>query len=266
MDLPWSPAILGLDLFQAAALVLPAVGVPPLLTRLAGRWWALAPVAIMVVAVYTITAFPGLAAGPTWLALVAYPPLAAAALAWAMHGARPAYALAVPVLLAAAWAWSDALGGHLAAAGITTLSCVALARLLHGVAPILALKAGIFAMALVDAILIAAEQLQGPAGAMHAAAPPAGLPRLQLAIVDPASMGYGDLFLAALLGTILFAEGDRVAQLRWGAVLLALAIAFDSLFVALDTLPATVPVALALGAWELRRRRTEPVGADPGVR
>lgn len=263
MDLPWSPSILALDAIQATLVALPAIGVPRLLGRLAGSWWALVPVATMVAAIYAITALPGLAAGPTWLALVAYPPLAALALAWAMHGAKPVYALAVPVLLAAAWAWSGELGGHLAAAAITALSCVTLARLLHGVAPVVALKAGIVAMAVVDAILILADQLQDPANAIHAAAPPGGLPRLQLAVVDPASMGYGDLFLAALLGAILAGEGGRSAQLRMGLVLLVLAALFDSLFLVLDTLPATVPVALALGVWEWARRRRGPPTDQP---
>lgn len=264
MDLPWSPSILALDALQASALALPAVGVPALLGRLTGRWWALAPVGVMVAAVYLVTALPGLAEGPTWLALFAYPPLAAAALGWAMHGARPAYALAVPALLAVAWIWSGALGGHLAAALITMLSCVTLARLLHGVAPVLALKLGIAIMAVVDAVLIGLEQLQGPADAIHAAAPPADLPRLQLAIVDPASMGYGDLFLAALLGAILAGEAGRRLQLRWAPLLFVLAAAFDTLFIWLDTLPATVPVAVALGIWELvRRRGARTLGACP---
>lgn len=256
MDLPWTPSILALDALQAVLVLLPAVGLPWWLRRLAGSWWALAPVVVMVVAVYAVTALPGLAVGPTWIALIAYPPLAMFALGWAMHGARPLYALAVPLLLAPAWIFSDALGGHLAAAIITALSCVTLARLLHGVAPALALKAGIVIMAVVDAVLILAEQLQAPAEAMHAAAPPGGLPRLQLAIVDPASLGYGDLFLAALLGAILAAEGGRRVQLRMGAVLFVLIVAFDTLFLVLDTLPATVPVAVALGIWELARRRS----------
>lgn len=255
MDLPWSPSILALDAVQAALVALVAIGVPPLLGRLVASWWALLPVGTMVAAIYAITALPGLAVGPTWLALVACPPLAALGLAWAMQGAKPVYSLAVPVLLAVAWAWSDQLGGHLAAAAITALSCVTLARLLHGVAPVAALKLGIVAMAAVDAILILADQLQDPADAMHAAAPPGGLPRLQLAIVDPASMGYADLFLAALLGAILADEGSRSAQVRMALVLLVLAAAFDTLFLVMDTLPATVPVALALGVWELARRR-----------
>ncbi|HEY8582274.1 MAG TPA: hypothetical protein VIL49_04980 [Capillimicrobium sp.] len=255
MEVPWSPSIVALDALQASLVALPAAGLPLALGRFAGRWWALIPPVSIVAVVYGITALPGLADALTWLALFACPPLAAAALAWAMRGARPAYGLAALPLAAAAWAWSEQLGGHLAAALLTALSCVTLARLLRGVAPAIALKVGIVAMAVADAILILGQQLQGPADALNAATPAADLPRLQLAIVDPASLGYGDLFLAAVLGAVLAVEATRRQQTLFALVLLGLALAFDALFLVLDTLPATVPVALALGAWELVRRR-----------
>jgi hypothetical protein len=90
-----------------------------------------------------------------------------------------------------------------------------------------------------------------------------------VAIVDPASMRYGDLFLAAVLGAIVALEARRYRdQLAIAVVLLVLAVAFDGLFLWLDSLPATVPVAVALGVWELgaprlRRRggrRSPPAG------
>lgn len=262
MEVPWSPSIATLDAIQAALVALPAAGLPYALRRFAGRWWALIPPASIIAVVYGITALPGLADALTWLALVACPPLAAAALAWAMHGARRAYGLAALPLAAAAWAWSDALGGHLAAAVLSALSCVTLARLLRGVAPAVALKVGIVAMAVADAILILAEELQEPADALNAAAPPAELPRLQVAIVDPASLGYGDLFVAAVLGAILAAEATRRQQAAFGVLLLGLALAFDALFLVLDTLPGTVPVALALAIWEVVRRRPARTARD----
>ena len=73
-------------------------------------------------------------------------------------------------------------------------------------------------------------------------------------------MGYGDLFVAALLGAVLASQWRR----QWQAALLTLVIAavFDLLFLAISELPATVPVALALIVTEgwasdsvLRRRR-----------
>ncbi len=256
MDLPWNPSIVALDAVQAACVALPAAGLPRALERFAGRWWALIPPASIVAVVYGITAQPGLADALTWLALLACPPLAALALGWAMHGARWPFALATVPLAAAAWIWSTQLGGHLAAVALTALSTVTLARLLRGVAPVVLVKLGIVAMAVADLYLVLSEQLQEPNATLNAARPPAELPRLQLAIIDPARMGYGDLFLAALLGAVVAAEARRRRdQPSIAALVLVLAVAFDALFLVLDTLPATVPVAVALGAWELLRRR-----------
>jgi hypothetical protein len=255
MEVPWSVSNVTLDAVQALLVALPGAGLPLALQRFAGRWWALIPPVSIIAVVYGITALPGLADGLTWLALIACPPLAAATLAWAMHGGRPAYALAVLPLAAAAWIWSTELGGHLAAVVLTALSCVTLARLLRGVAPALALKLGIVAMAVSDTILILAEELQAPATTLNTAAPPAELPRLQVAIVDPSSLGFGDLFLAAVLGAILAVEATRRQQVAMALVLFGFAVGFDALFLVLDTLPGTVPVALALGVWELVRLR-----------
>ena len=84
------------------------------------------------------------------------------------------------------------------------------------------------------------------------------------------SFGYGDLFVAALLGAVLASERRR----QWGAALLTLVFAalFDLLFLVLNELPATVPVALALIAVEawprvrkfsVGRSRSTPAGAIP---
>src|SRR4051794_10708006 len=92
---------------QAALVALPGRGLPPVLDRFSGRGWALVlPLSIAVV-VAAIAAFPGVAPGLSGLALVAIPPLAAAALGWAMHGARPPLALLAIPLLAVGWATQD---------------------------------------------------------------------------------------------------------------------------------------------------------------
>jgi len=157
------------------------------------------------------------------------------------------------VLLAVAWATKDTLAGDATAAALTALSCVTLGRLLVGVAPLLLLKAGIVVMAAIDSYLILSDQLQEPNATLIAAAPPANLPQLQYAALHGASIGYGDLFVAGLLGAIVAAEGRR--QLPAAALVLVLAVAFDLLFWVLDELPATVPVAVALILLELRRSR-----------
>ena len=76
-------------------------------------------------------------------------------------------------------------------------------------------------------------------------------------------MGYGDVFVAGVLGAILAGEGRSQAG---GAVLvLVISIAWDALFLAVDTVPATVPVALALLALEGTRSLRDPAGGRRGL-
>ncbi len=185
------------------------------------------------------------------------PPLAAAALGFAMHGARPPLALLAVPLFALAWADQTSLAGEAAATALTALSCVTLGVLLIAVAPGSWLKAGIVLMALADAVLVGSELLQPANDVLNAAAPPADLPQLQRALFGHALIGYGDFFVAGVFGALVAAERGR----QWRAALLTLVLAgcFDLLFFAVDTLPATVPVAVALLLREAaRRRRAEP--------
>ena len=68
-------------------------------------------------------------------------------------------------------------------------------------------------------------------------------------------MGYGDLFLAALLGALLAITVGRSTQTRAAALAALLALSFDLLFFVVDELPATLPVALTLIIVLLVRRR-----------
>lgn len=233
-------------------VALPRPPGPPPLARLRSHWWALAlplPIAVVVVAIALAEAS---ATFLTYLALVAVPPLAALALAWAMRGGRPPLALPVPPLFALAWAARGELVGEAAALALSALACVALGRLLASLVGPRWLKAGIYALALIDAWLVGAELLQGPNSVLNAAAPAVGLPRLQLAAFGSAVMGFGDLFVAAVLGALL--AGDRALQLRGAALAAVVALSFDLLFLRLDTLPATVPIAITLALLEARRR------------
>src|SRR5262249_50091353 len=154
------------------------------------------------------------------------------------RGARPAAALLVPALFALAWADAGALPGQAAALALSALSCVALGALLATITPPRWLAAGIVAMALADAALVVADLLQRPNPALTAAPPAAGLPRLQSALLGSAVMGYGDLFIAGVLGALLAsALGGRV-QTRAALLAAALAGAFDLLFFLVDELPA----------------------------
>jgi hypothetical protein len=229
---------------QALLVALPGRGVPPWLARFAGVGWALIlPLSIAAV-VAAITLVPDVAVGLSWLALTAIPPLAAAALGWAMRGAVPALGLLAIPLLAVGWAAQDTLAGDLALSALTALSCVTLGRLMAGVVPLLWLEAGIVAMAVVDAILVFGNQLQAPNEVLNAAVPAVGLPQLQYLSMPYASLGYGDVLVAGVLGGVLAARGAR--QWPVAVLVLGLSVAWDTLFWIVDTVPATVPVALAL--------------------
>jgi hypothetical protein len=246
---------------QSAIVALPRGRALPWLERLAGRlrspWWALVPLLSIAGVVYAINTVSETADLLTWLALVAIPPLAAAALGWLVHGARPWLALLAVPLFALAWVDGQHLPGEAAATMLSALSCVTLGVLLAAVAPHGWLKLGIVLMALVDAILIGAETLQPANTVLNAAAPPAQLPQLQRALFGHAVIGYGDFFVAGVFGALVAAE--RRPQVRAALLVFGLALLFDGLFFVLDTLPATVPVAAALGVMELQRRRTAAV-------
>ncbi len=268
MALPFIPSDAGLLALQAAVVAAPRpVPRPAWMARFHSRGWALVPIGSIVVVVFAIRYVSDTAAGLTWLALIAVPILAAVALGWAMRGSRaPAALLAVPLFLLA-WLDKSSLAGEASGALLSALSCVTLGVLLAAVTPPAWLKAGIVLMAAADTWLVVSDLLQAPNAALIAAQPPAGLPQLQSELFGTVSMGYGDMFVAALLGAVLASQWRR----QWQAALLTFAIAaiFDLLFLVINELPATVPVALALLVVEaagrlsvLRRRRRPSMRAD----
>jgi hypothetical protein len=229
------------------------------LERLRGRGWALVPIASIVVVVFAIRFVSDTATGLTYLALVAVPPLAALALGWATRGTSPPFALGAGVLFAVAWAAHGTLAGDTAAALLSALSCVTLGVLLAMVTPPGWLKLGIIGMAAADTWLVVTDLLQTPNATLIAAHPAGGLPRLQSVIFGSATMGYGDLFVAGVLGAVL--ARDAVHQRAGAVITLVVAALFDLLFFAVNELPATVPVALTLILLELAGRRRGPSAA-----
>ncbi len=243
----------------------------PWIRRLSGPAWALIPIASIIGVIFAIRFMSGTATGLTWLALVAVPLLAAIALGWAAHGGRWWLSfLAVP-LFVVAWASKSTLWGQGAATLLSALSCVTLGWLLGAVTPPRWLKLGIIAMCVADVWLVASDLLQTPNNTLTAAVPlphsGLHLPQLQSEQFGSVLMGYGDLFVAGLLGAVLAREGRR----QWPVALLTLVLAgaFDLLFFVLNELPATVPVAAALvvvevWAWVGRRRaRVRSARAGP---
>ena len=255
--LPFWLSIGVLSLVQASLVAAPKPPLPNLLERLQSRWWALVLPLSIVVVISAIALDSASARFLTYLALFAVPPLAAAALAWLLRGARWQLALLVFPLFAVAWAAKGSLGGQTAALALSALACVTLGWLTACVVPGRWLKLGIYVMAAVDAYLVGTDLLQAPNAVLNAASPAADLPRLQLASFGSALMGFGDLFIAATLGALLASE--RRLQLQ-GAILAAIICpAFDLLFFWIDQTPATVPIALTLAVLELLQRR----GAQP---
>jgi hypothetical protein len=270
--IPFSISIALLSLVQGGVVAIPRGWEPERLARLRGRRWALIPpVSVLAFVLIAREAERASADGLTYLALVAVPALAALTLGWLAWNAdppRPRRALLVVPLFALAWADRGGVAGEAAALGLLALSCAALGASLAAVTPARWLAAGIVAMAAADTALVVANLLQKPNNALNAAHPAAGLPRLQTAVFGTAVMGYGDLFVAGVLGGLLATAVGRRGQLRGAALVVALALAFDLLFFFVDELPATAPVALTLLVLMARRTgltRT-PTGPEPPAR
>jgi hypothetical protein len=247
----FATSIATLSLLQALLVALPRAA-PRFAWMPKSRWWAVLPAMSIVVVIAIVEFDDDFATALSYLALVAVPPLAALALSLLVRGGRPAWALAVAPLFVLAWASSGSLAGETAATILTALGCVALGWLLVSVAPASWLKLGIYGMAIVDSWLVVSNLLQGPNSVLSAAAP-GELPRLQVVHLGSAQMGFGDLFIAATLGCLLAAGRRR--QLVAALLVAVLALGFDLLFFAVDILPATVPVAVALALLELKDRR-----------
>jgi hypothetical protein len=264
MALAFVPSDAAMLAVQAGVVLAPRrPPVIPRLQRLSGPAWALIPIASIVGVIFAIRYASDTATWLTYLALVAVPLLAAAALGWLARGAKPWFAVLALGLFVVTWRTPESLAGEAAGALLSGLSCVTLGVLLAAVTPARWLKLGIIAMAGADTWLIASNQLQAPNDVLVAAKPSGGLPQLQSEQFGTVTMGYGDLFVAALLGGVYCDR--RPVQRVAAALTLAIAAVFDLLFLVVDNLPATVPVALALLIVEIglargRRAATGPAG------
>src|SRR5437764_2659067 len=250
--LPFWLSIAALSLFQGAVVALPRAvaprsrrtsGSPPRSTWLdrrgAGAWALILPASVVVFVIVARAAAHPSAQTLTYVALVAVPPLAMLALGWLTGPARPARALLAVALFALAWDDRGGLAGQGAAVLLSGLSCAALGVLLARLTPARWLALGICAMAIADTAFVVSDLLQQPNSVLNAAHPAAGLPRLQSAAFGSAVMGYGDLFVAGVLGGLLGRTAGRRAQLRASALTALLAACFDLLFFAVSALPAT---------------------------
>ncbi len=253
--LPFWLSIAVLSLLQGVTAALPDVLRWQVAERRrSGAWALILPLSIVLFVVAGAALASASADGLTYVALVGVPLGAALALGVLMRGARPPLALLAAALFALAWLLPGSLIGQAAGASLVSLSCVTLGVLIAAVTPARWLYAGIFAMALIDAALVLSRQLQAPNRTLNAAHPVAHLPSLQDAAFGSAVMGYGDLFIAGVLGALAASAWGRRGQLEAAALTAGLALAFDLMFFAVDELPATVPVAAALAVMLVSRR------------
>ncbi|GAC1324420.1 MAG: hypothetical protein NVSMB25_21900 [Thermoleophilaceae bacterium] len=240
---------------QGAAVALPRPQGAARLPLPRSSAWALAPLASIVAVVFGIRAAAGLADGLTYLALITTPPLALLALTLTSRVRGKLVAVAVIPLFALAWVGRGTLAGEAASVILTALGCITLAVLLAAVAPSFWLKLGILTMSLADTALVVVQLLQSPNERLNAAAPALGLPQFQRAHFGDAVMGYGDLFLAALLGALLAVESRPLRPPALACTVLA--VLFGLLFFWVKVLPATVPVAATLVIVEVAARRRQ---------
>jgi hypothetical protein len=243
-------AYAALCLVQAGAVLLPGRSLA-LPDRLRGRAWALVLPGVLVVFVIGLSADPSLATRLAALAVVT-PVLAllaplAAARAWRV----PVALLATLAVVVGLWQRHGVVGGCARAIAIAC-ACSLLATLLAGVAPPPALRIGLVVLVAIDVILVISGSVGRTSTALHQAAAPAGLPGFQDATISPATMGYGDLFGAAVLGAILVSE-HRPRRVP-AAVVLVAALAFGLLLHVVDELPATVPLLAGLLVTRYDRR------------
>jgi hypothetical protein len=226
---------------QAGLVASAGAGSVPFSVRgLRNRLFALVPLASLVGVAFGLRVWPGGALVLTHVALVLVPLLAGIAAA----RVGPVALAAVGALLVAALLGHHGPAGQVGAFGLIVVSCLPLGSLLADLTPTRWLAAGIVAMALADLAFVASGLLAPANTALNEAAVTAHLPQLQRVELGTLTMGYGDLFLPALVGALLAA---RARRRRWVAGLtLGFGLAAGLLFLVADTLPATVPVALAL--------------------
>jgi hypothetical protein len=245
---------------EGALVVLPRAAPFPQLARMRSAVWAaLLPVSILVGTFYLLVA-PGLAS-PTVLAAAVTTPLLAFIAVVAVVRARLAV-LPVAAVAAVLAIWASGMGGHVGTGVVTALACLTVGAALQRLIPGRWLLLGVVAMSVVDVTLLLSGPGYHQTALLAAAQNNFHGPRFTGARLGGTTIGYPDLFLAALLGTAL--AGSR-AQI-WAAGLLAvLAVAYDSMLSPGQLLPATVPIAATLVMVACTRYVRRRRGRDPGT-
>jgi hypothetical protein len=238
------------SLLEGALVLLPRARPFPGLARLrAPAWAALLPLSI-IVGTFGLLIAPELAPRTVLAAAVTTPLLAVIAALLVVR----ARLLVLPLAAVAGGLaiWATGQGGHVGTGVVTALACLTVGAALQRLIPGRWLLVGVAAMSVVDITLLLAGPGYHETAVLAAAQTNFHGPRFTGARIGGTTIGYPDLFLAALLGTSL--AGQR-AQAWAAGLLVVLAIAYDSMLSPGLLLPATVPIALTLGVvWLVRHR------------
>jgi hypothetical protein len=260
-------AYAGSSVAQAALVAGATVTAAPMWTRaLRHRAFALIPPFSLIGVVVLLRLYPDGASAFAKAALVLVPLLALVA---AVRVGPAAIVLTVAAIVAVLHD-GHSLVGQLSALLLIGGSCLLLGAVLVELTPTRWLGAGIAAMAAADLVLVFSGVLGPASDVLNAAGVGEHLPQLQRVELGPLEMGYGDVFLPALVGALL---ASRARPRTWAAGLtLLFALLAGLVFLAFDRLPATVPVALALLVVELAGalrswwlRRTVPAAPAPSA-
>jgi hypothetical protein len=245
---------------EGALVMLPRSQSFPWLARLRSPIWTLLLPGSIIVGTFGLLLVPSMALAVVFLAAVTSPLLALAGATWVARARLvviPAAALAAVLAI-----WASGAGGRLGTAVITALACLTVGTTIQRLVPGRWLVVGVVAMSAVDVALLVAGFGYHQTAVLAAASNSFPGPRFTGARVGAVTIGYPDLFLAALLGAALAGSRD---QRRAALLVTGLAIGMDSLLRRGLLLPATVPIALAMiviSLWRWRgvgaRRRRLP--------
>jgi hypothetical protein len=226
------------------ASIIPLVRDPALLPRIPRHpLLGLLPLVAIGGGVIFLGAVPSAVGAVTTLAAFAVPPLALFA-AWHVRRAALPLAIVSPILWLIVWRLPTTGWTQLAGDLLIVLAAVSLGRLTGWIAPRAALVVGVLVATAVDIWQVLTVQVQPVATALATAVPARGLPALQQLEMVGATMGWGDAYLAAVLGAVVAASGRATIAAVFGTLLGGLSLGL--LFNVVEFVPATVPVAVGL--------------------
>jgi hypothetical protein len=258
-------------ILEAGLIIVPQAEPFRRLGRLRSPLWTVLLPGSIIVGTFGLIALPRSASTALLASAVTTPLLALVAVASVVRARR----LLLPIAAAAGALALLATGraGQLGAAVMTALACLTIGAALQRLIPGRWLLAGVVAMSAADIVLLVFGPGYHQTVVLAAATRTFHGPSFTGARVGGTTIGYPDLFLAALLGTYLAAGRSQ----RLGALVLGvLGVAYDSLLSPGVLLPATVPIALTLiivkllrsNPWALRWPRRGPRSrhrsGDPG--